>query len=632
MKTLRRLALARIHADSTLRRQHWTASGGWRRRIAQILTSFFVMPVLLIMVLGLSFALGAILGTELFKAPDIRVYLFGAGIAAFAAFIHASWTLSELVRSRSLALISVVPDSDNRYLRGRLIRSLRWMLPLLAGIILLGAGFAFSKEFDTVITVQILFLSTLLWSMTTSLSIVLLAFLPFLVRSQVMTSISGTAFMLFVACATLDEFGIVQIENLILGVLIVLPTGWPLLIIKYGVIQDQPEVWWLLVPAGCCVLLAMAGYSRLLSRYRIQEFEYEPGSLATARFHTAICRESPERGTHTNSIEATSTSTFSWWHVRKPLNLWMEIPEEHEYEEELTREQAVARIHEAGLTKPFDWSSAGFIERAVAKLLRDEERLPAEILSGGSPSWSRGLAWSLGGATAAIVVIVAIAVSINPKIAMISGHIGFFGVFGILASNGFAVSWRSSNGEYCPALALLPLDSRQVERATMTVGAIRSLFVLPFVTTVILVVTWGHGGPLNPTEAILLGAKIALLFSAMHQWFLVFLLPYSYSKPIGRSIRDIVIGIVILGITGSGVVLLFVSGRSEIWSVIGAGMVFGSGWVVGQILHRVVLNLPIDFVSQAGTQRNTRQRSQKDQRTSQGPMFWPRPIETAELP
>jgi len=57
--------------------------------------------------------------------------------------------------------------------------------------------------------------------------------------------------------------------------------------IKHGVMFKQPEYSLLLIPAGCFLMFAAVSWLRLLSRYRIQELSYEPGSLANAEFQLA---------------------------------------------------------------------------------------------------------------------------------------------------------------------------------------------------------------------------------------------------------------------------------------------------------------------------------------------------------
>lgn len=631
MKNLRRLALSRISNDSVLSRQYGLAAGGWSRKVLKVLAVWCVLPVSVILIGLVITFLGAVLGGGLQAAPAEVYFLVIAVIGIIVAMTHTGWVLRELIHSRSLAVVSMLPVSDRDFAASRLTSSLQKTLLFLAGSLLFGAGIAFGGESNALETVQILFLSMILWAMVAALSVIVPAFLPVVIRQEATSMAVGLIMLLSAGGVILTEMGLVPQGVLVSTALNVLPTGWPILMIHHAVMLKQPEAWWLLIPAGGVVVLALFGHARLLARYRIQEFTFEPGSLATARFHSrhqrteVVDRNSAETG-------AARPDQANWVAAaRQQLRRWLQLPDIDVEQEELSRDQAIARIREAGLTRSFGWSRAGLLERTLARLLRPEELRAAEILAADEPRWSAGLSWSLGTATAAIALVVAIALTVNQKIAMVSGHIGFFGVFGVLAGSGVASIWRSANGDSCAALAIQPVDARHAARTSVTLGALRGIFVFPFVTVVVLIVEWGHGGPIDIVDSVLLGARVALIFTALHQWAPLFMLPYAFSKSIGQTIVDIVAGVVIGCSTIAGACLLLMSGHSEWLAITGAGLMFGSSWAAQKVHQQRIQSSPTDFVIQFNAQRLAVQNQQQNRQTPAAPTFWPRPVDPPGL-
>jgi hypothetical protein len=545
--------------------------------------------------------------------------------------------LRELIGSRSLAVASVQPDSDRSYATGRLVISLQKTLLFLAGSLLLGGGIAFGAELNVLETVQVLLLSVLLWATVASLSVIMPAFLPGLVRKE--TASFGGFMMLIVTGAVLDTLGIVRQGTLIFAALATLPTGWPILMIKYGVILKQPEYWWLLIPAGAVLALAAYSWFRLLARYRIQEFSYEPGSMAIAEFDLVqnSISDVEESVPHASeaSFESTSESppnARSWLRIQNPLiRRWLSIPDPEESSVELTRDESIARICESGLTKRFAWSESGFIERAMARILGDDELLAADILSTGEPKWSVAMTRTLVPASAAVMLVVLAALLIDRKIAVISGHVVLGGLIGTFAGSRLASQWRSDSGEMCSALALLPIDAGRVSRMLMTLGAIRSLLIFPLAAGVVMAITWGRSGRVEVLDSAIFGGKAVLVLFMIHQWWFLIMQPFSHSKSVVKSIGDIFAAILIIGEVIAGVCMLLMSGRSEIWSMAGAGLMFGGGWLVQNIQRRRILTSPTDFVLQMQTQRVAVQRQQQSKQTRRVPTFWPRPVEQPEL-
>ena len=251
MKKLRRAALSRIRDDMVLSRQYWTATGGWKRRILAFISWYVVLPVSGVLIGALVAALGALLGSgDVDPAPVDSYQLAIGGLATFIAFAHAFGILRELIGARSLAVASVLPDSDRSYAAGRLVKSLQKTSLFLAGALLHGGGIAFGAELNVADTAQVMLLSILLWAMVASLSVILSAFLPVLARQEVVAALPALVILLVLSAAALVSFGFARQETIIFATLAALPTGWPILMIKYGVMLNQPESTTASTPAG----------------------------------------------------------------------------------------------------------------------------------------------------------------------------------------------------------------------------------------------------------------------------------------------------------------------------------------------------------------------------------------------
>lgn len=599
---------------------------------------YVVMPISAILIGFLIAFLGAVLGSgQLARDQVDAYYAVLAGVAVIISLTHTGWVLRELIGSRSLAVNSVVPRRDRVFAAGRLVASLQKTLLFLVAATLLGGGIAFGAELSVPETVLVVLLSILLWAMVASLSIIAPAYFPVLVRQEFAGFLNGGVVLSFFLAGALISLGFVQQRTIILAAMMTLPTGWPLLMIKYGVILRQPEYWLLLFPAGSVLLFAGYSWFRLLARYRIQEFSYEPGSVAIAEFRSAgdqaaasehARTPSPETGFQNGSEQTQPADTSSWLKDQKQrFRRWLKLSESDAASADLPREQAIARIRESGLTRKFAWSEAGFVERAMAKILNDDELLSAEILSCAEPKWSVALTRSLVPASAAVMLVVVAALVIDRKIAVISGHVGLGGLIGTFVGSRLASQWRSDSGEFCSSLALLPIDAQRASRMLMTLGALRSVLIFPLAVGVVMAITWGSSGRIAVLDSVILGAKAVLIVFIGHQWWFLIMQPCSHSKSVLKTVSDLIAALGVAVCIIAGLCLFLMSGLSEIWSVAGAGLLFGSGWVTQRIQRRRVLHSPTDFVVQMQAQSATVQRQQRQRsHSSQGPIFWPRPV------
>ena len=187
-------------------------------------------------------------------------------------------------------------------------------------------------------------------------------------------------------------------------------------------------------------------------------------------------------------------------------------------------------------------------------------------------------------------------------------------------------NWTATSGWKRRILAVLPIDTQRVSRMLMTLGAIRSILILPLAVGVALAITWRHSGKIEVIDPVIFGAKAVFVLLLLHQWRFLIMQSYAHCKSVTRTILDVRLAI---GAMITGICLMLISGRDEIWSTIAAGLAFGGSLIAQTVQRRRVLNSPTDFVVQMQTQKTTAQCQQNNQ-PCRVPNFWPKPVEHLE--
>ncbi len=187
-------------------------------------------------------------------------------------------------------------------------------------------------------------------------------------------------------------------------------------------------------------------------------------------------------------------------------------------------------------------------------------------------------------------------------------------------------NWTENAGWKRRFLAVLPIDTQRVSRMLITLGAIRSILILPLAVGVALAITWRHSGKIEVIDPVIFGAKAVFVLLLLHQWRFLILQSYAHCKSVTRTILDVRLAI---GAMITGICLMLISGRDEIWSTIAAGLAFGGGLIAQTVQRRRVLNSPTDFVVQMQTQKTTAQCQQNNQ-PCRVRTFWPKPVEHPE--
>jgi hypothetical protein len=139
---------------------------------------------------------------------------------------------------------------------------------------------------------------------------------------------------------------------------------------------------------------------------------------------------------------------------------------------------AVTRIKEGELQAGLDWNRLGLIERFVARMLTERERMITDYLVAGNPAWTAALR---GFAILLIVLLVGAWL-------FSSGSVpgGLLAIWAFLVLGTFAGKWRGfaapqGAGLQSPFYALYPIDIWELVRLLLKINLLRFLFCLPFI-------------------------------------------------------------------------------------------------------------------------------------------------------
>ena len=241
----------------------------------------------------------------------------------------------------------------------------------------------------------------------------------------------------------------------------------------------------------------------------------------------------------------------------------------------------------------------------VASVLTDRERMAGALMTGGQPWWTKSL--MLATTTSLVIVMLLLLVDQAFQIRLIAmgGHVAFFGLIATMTGTWKAAIWKSSNGHTCSSMALVPIRQAEAERLAMVLGVVRAFCLLPFAIGMTVLVTFGLTGNPEFVMSIYIGAKVALIFAALHQWwFLAVQLNVSSPFPSWAWLSDLAVGGICFILSVAGASGLFFAGKSEIWCLAASAVLFGGGWTAQKFQHQRILKDPTDFVgSQTGAFR-----------------------------
>jgi hypothetical protein len=615
-KSIRRTVRARVFASEAWTRQYKNARGGWQY-YALIALAIAFLPIAIVSALFVLPAVGGFFYATGLDGTREVVSIVAALVSAVVGFGHGGWLLRELLSSRSLAVATQLPISDEAYLANRTRFTLRASLVFLVILASFFVTVAVALEVGPAKGAMIVGLSVIQWGVTVSLSLILPAWFPKLVRAEAVSGMVSVGAMLVVASITLAQMNVIQIEAVRMFVLSVLPTGWVFLLLEFGIIDEVALTAWFLVPCVLAIFIATRACARMKAIYHPWEITLDSEFLARAMLKPPeeTDDESPSAAT-TSDLESDAEIDVRITRRKRILSFfrdWFGLPPKKE-EVELTRSEASAQVRSRQFLEPYSWPNGGLIERMVGSILTDREQRVAELMCSGKPEWSRRTLMDMGLGCLGLAVIAVMQQLFGMKILMLSWHVGLFVLFFGLRRSWPGIILRCNTGHLASIMGLVPITHREMNRAVMVLGTVRALIYAPFALAVSAAGVAGLLGGFDWLQALFIASKAVLIIVAIHQWWYIGLQPHQSSKSILAQIGEalLFVPVVVAGIAGGGGMLA--AGTSEMWSMGGAALMFGAGWFAQRRQHKRVLNQPIDFITLQPNQFQQLQQLQAQQR------------------
>ncbi len=605
-KSIRRIVLARIRSSPTLSKEYWRARGGVRYyfiiglAIAGFLT---IAPLVLILLPAL-----AGVGMAQANAGGPVIASICAMVSAAIAIGHASWLTRELIASRTLAVATQLPLSDGELVRNRTRGSLILTVLFLVASLSYFGGVIGGGNLTPMQSVSVAGLAVLQWMMVASCSIVIPAWFPRLARPEVvrlLVALTATAHAISGVGAALN---LIAAEHVAIVGLAVLPTGWVLMILYFGILNPVAGMWWLLVPIGIMPILAGMSYGRIRRRYRLFEISLADTAFATAVFENPAAVDedtAPEfvAGTEKESHESlsdaepgVSITSPQPGGLRERLRVLFGVEDEPE-ELELTAAEASNRVRSRAFIEPVAWSERGLIERIVGSVLSDRECRVAEVLLGGPPKWTRRLLPVLGITLALLALLVLGHFLFNVHALTMCWQLAIATAGFSLQGSWPAAIWRCSTGQVSSPMGLIPATDREVTRAAMVLGTARCVVLLPYVVVLAGALSIGLTGRLDFLLIAVVTGKMLLTYAALHQWWFVAVQPSTSSQRLIRQLFESMLIVALMLSAVGGMLWLYFAGMSQIKCLMAATLMFTSGWLAQRLHRRRFLTQPIDFIT-----------------------------------
>lgn len=611
-KATRRAARARIFASESWTRQYKRARGGWQYYVLLTLGVIFIPFFALIGLVGLPVFGGFQLAQGHGGIRELIGFLV-ALISAVVSLGHAGWLVHELLSSRSLAVVSQLPLSDQDFLRNRIRYALRTTLAFLviALTFFIAAALAFRVDAKTI--ALIVALAPLQWGIVAAFSLIIPAWVPRFARTEAIGGLVSLSIMVVVACVTLAQLNVVQIEAIRLAALTILPTGWVFLLLEFGIIEKLPVVAWLFVPIGLTFVAGFAAIGRLKSRYRPWEITLNSETFAQVTFAPPDPTEleAPDEEEEAAEFDSELVDENDWRkRFRSFMRDWVGLPPEKK-EAELKPGDAADLVRSRAFLEPYSWPQGGMIERMVGSILTEREQRVAELMACGEPEWSRRMLMDMSLGCIGLIFLVMAQQIFGMKILMMSWHVGMFVLFLGLRRSWPGMALRCSTGHIASLMGLVPITHRELNRAVMVLGTVRALMYAPFALAVCVAGVAGMKGGFNWLQAVYMASKAVLAVVAIHQWWFVGLQPHQTSRSILAQIGEGLLFVPIMILAVAGIGGMIAAGQSEVWSMAGAAVMFGAGWVAQRWQRKRVLSGPIDFITMRANEMQQQIQSQQ---------------------
>lgn len=537
-----------------------------------------------------------------------------AGIALAAATGHAAWLIQELLCSRSLAIVSHLPLSDEQFLRQR-IRRLAWALVIFSIVVLsfFGGVITGLGQFWTTRTLAVLGLAGVEWLIVSTLTFIIAAYFPRVASPNAIAKFAGWGGLTF--AAGIIARNVINLEKVMNLALVLVPTGWPLVMLQFGVLNGERHVWWLLIGVIALIGLTWASVIRLRNKYSVAEVSFTEGTFAIAvlkqefleeaeaaeELFTQDLLEEPEDDDAVDEPALGAEIPL----IRRIVN-WLTLANEEREAVEVSADEAREVIRSRDFLQRNEWERAGWIERASNRVFDEREHFLVELLTGGKPRWSYRLSVICVQVLAGLLILYVLSLTFGRGLFAICGHLALAAITGIMRGAWPGAVWRNKTGNVCSITGLLPVSVKELGRLSMVLGVARVTVLMPMILGMALLAIWGITGKWNLSNGGMYALKTGLILIAMHQWWPVAFLPTSSTRAWWHIIIDIA-GIVVLALSWLGCLVgLFVAGDSELWSLAAAAGLLGCGWILQAWAQYQILKMPFDFVTILRTDQQAR--------------------------
>jgi hypothetical protein len=613
-KSIRRAARARILSSTAWTRQYKKARGGWQYYVVITLGILFVPILLLTAVLGFPAGAGFLYATGKGGIQEI-ISIVATLVTAVVGLGHGGWLLRELVSSRTLAIASQMPISDEGILANRTQFTLKVSFVFFTTLASFFLAVAVGLEVDLTKGAMIVGLAVLQWCMMVSLSLILPAWFPQLVRAEAVGGIVSLVVMLAVASVTLAQMNIIQIEAVRLIALTVVPTGWVFLLLEFGILDENTITAWLLVPFALAILCATRAYARMKARYQPWEITLDSEFFARATFTPPDKEKEVEADPVTESDSALEDR--AGWREKTATFFqdWAGVSPEQK-EVEISPGEASDLVRSRKFLEPYSWPNGGLIEQMVGSILSDREQKVAELLCCSDPEWSRRTLLDMGLGCLGLAILVISQELFGMRILMLAWYIGLFVLFVGLRRSWPGIILLCSTGHLASIMGLVPMTFREMNRAVMVLGTVRALVYAPFALAVSVAGVAGMKGGFDWLQAVYIASKAVLIVVAIHQWWFIALQPHQSSKPLLAQIAEGLLIVPVMFAAIGGSVGMLAVGRSEMWSMGGAALMFAAGWFAQRWQQKRILNGPIDFITLRANQIQQQLQAQRKKPTA----------------
>ena len=599
-KQTRMMALAKLKASPKLWRIYQKQRPAWWYYLLLTFVVCIVPPGAGMTFIGLPFAGGL----ELINNGKLQAGLgcLAAGIALAAALAHASWLIQELLCSKSLAIVSQLPIGDEQFV---FLRSRRLIMALiLFGVVVMSffAGIIahVARPPWTLLGLKLVGLAGVEWIIVSSLTFIVLGYFPRVATPGVIAKFVGWGGLTF-ALAIMGR-NVINLEKALDVLLLIVPTGWPLLMLKYGLLEPEPRIWLLLLGVAAMVGLAWMAFTHLRSKYHIAEISFSEGPLATAVLAKQFQDESSfdaELAVQDSSLsdEPVENKASSEIPLIRRIVDWLTFAKKEGQVVEISAEAAREKIRSRDFLLPRDWSRAGWIERTSARIFSDRESFLVELLTGGEPRWSYRLAVICIETLAGLFILYALSRVFGRGILSMSGHLALAAIIGIFRGAWPAALWRNKAGSVCSIAGALPIRVTEFNRLSMVLGVARVTMLLPMVLGLSILAIYGVRGKWDLVVGSSYGLKAALILISLHQWWPLAVLPASSTRTWWRILGDVGGAVILVMVWLASLVGLFIAGQSELWSLVAASGLLGTGWLFHSWIQRQFQKQPFDFVT-----------------------------------